>query len=79
MFYDGLSSALGTLLLSKFVTQEVYERHIESENGRTCYGQQCFLASHIVIAVLSVSCVLASYWFYHDTRHVYAKRSKLET
>uniref|UniRef100_A0A7R9ZER6 Nodulin-like domain-containing protein n=1 Tax=Pseudictyota dubia TaxID=2749911 RepID=A0A7R9ZER6_9STRA len=28
MFYDGLTSAAGTLLLSKFVAQEVYESHI---------------------------------------------------
>jgi hypothetical protein len=75
MFYDGLSSALGTLMLSKYVTQEVYERHIESENERTCYGQQCFWGAHIIIAILSFSCALASYWFYHHTRHVYAKHT----
>ena len=75
MFYDGLSSALGTLLLSKYATQEVYERHIESEEARTCYGPQCFFGAHIIIAALTFTCVLASYWFYHHTRHIYAKRS----
>ena len=74
MFYDGLSSALGTLLLSKYVTQEVYERHIEGEDSRTCYGQGCFVGSHIIIAILSFSCAIASYWFYRSTRYVYATR-----
>lgn len=75
MFFDGLSSALGTLLLSKFVTQEVYERHLPDEQQRTCYGQDCFFGAHIIVAVLSFTAVAASYWFYHTTRHVYAKRS----
>jgi len=74
MFYDGLSSALGTLLLSKYVTQEVYEGHTDELESRTCYGQECFFASHITVAVLSFTCVLASYWFYRATRHVYAVR-----
>ena len=28
MFYDGVTSAIGTLILSKFVAQEVYENNI---------------------------------------------------
>jgi hypothetical protein len=79
MFFDGLSSAFGTLILSKFVTQIVYEGHIESQGSRTCYGQQCFLYTHIVIAVLSFTCVLASYWFYRSTRHAYARRRDTPT
>ena len=73
MFYDGLASALGTLFLSKFVTQEVYEQNIETEDDRTCYGRNCFWGTHIITAILSFTCVLASYWFYQATRHVYAK------
>lgn len=78
MFFDGLSSAMGTLLLSKYLTQEVYERHtslVEGEDGRTCYGQSCFVGAHIIIAGLSFSCAIASYWFYRCTRHVYETRS----
>ena len=75
MFFDGLSSAMGTLLLSKYVTQEVYEQHTvrlaDGTDSRTCYGQACFVGSHLIIAGLSFSCVLASYWFYRSTRHVY--------
>ncbi|CAB9506521.1 Nodulin-like [Seminavis robusta] len=79
MLYDGISSAFGTLLLSKFVTQDVYERHIESEGSRTCFGQQCFFGAHIIIAILSFTCVLASYWFYIATRHAYARRREPES
>jgi hypothetical protein len=82
MFYDGLAGALGTLLLSKYVTQDVYEDHIvavdasddDEVDGRTCYGRACFHESHIIIACLSFTCVLASYWFYHLTRRIYATR-----
>ena len=76
MFYDGLASALGTLFLSKFVAQEVYESHIDHEDensdGLTCYGEDCFRASHLIIAVLSLSCVLASVGMLRTTRHAYA-------
>eukprot|EP00539_Tryblionella_compressa_P013310 CAMPEP_0178816162 /NCGR_PEP_ID=MMETSP0746-20121128/1205_1 /TAXON_ID=913974 /ORGANISM="Nitzschia punctata, Strain CCMP561" /LENGTH=657 /DNA_ID=CAMNT_0020477169 /DNA_START=155 /DNA_END=2128 /DNA_ORIENTATION=+ len=82
MFYDGLAGALGTLLLSKYVTQTIYEDHIPNAgvgdddelDGRTCFGRSCFFLSHIIIACLSFSCALASYWFYCSTRHVYASR-----
>ena len=33
MFYDGGTSAVGTLVLSKFVAQWVYERHVVEEDG----------------------------------------------
>jgi hypothetical protein len=64
LFYDGFSSAMGTLLLSKFVAQTVYENHIDHEDensdGVTCYGQDCFRMSHLIVAGLSLSCVLSS-------------------
>ena len=81
MFYDGISGALGTLLLSKIVTQEVYEAHIQNDDGsdaRTCIGQDCFFASHIIIAILSLTCVVASYVFYQLTRYVYATRTNVK-
>jgi hypothetical protein len=83
MFYDGLAGALGTLLLSKFLTQEVYEEHIASSSNspgsgaldeRTCFGRKCFFASHIIIATLSFTCIQASYCFYRMTRHIYATK-----
>jgi hypothetical protein len=76
MFFDGGASALGTLLLSKFVAQAVYESHIdhddENSNGFTCYGEDCFQASHVIVAALSFTCVLASIGMVHATRHAYS-------
>ena len=79
MFYDGFSLAGGTFLLSKVVAQEVYENHIDSHysgndnDGVTCYGQQCFQQTHIVIALLSLICVLTSAVMQYTTRHAYNK------
>lgn len=49
MFFDGFSSAAGTLLLSKFVAQEVYDEHIDESHGDPgaegsnfkCFGAEC--------------------------------------
>jgi hypothetical protein len=44
MFYDGVSSAGGTLLISKFVAQAVYD-HNTDPNGtdsKTCIGMGLF-------------------------------------
>jgi len=75
MFYDGFSSAAGTLLLSKFVAQTVYESHIdhsdENSDGVTCYGQDCFRASQLIVAGLSLSCVLTSIGMLRTTRQTY--------
>ncbi|KAL7540644.1 hypothetical protein ACHAWF_006746 [Thalassiosira exigua] len=63
MFFDGFSSAAGTLLLSKFVAQEVYDEHIAEShgdpgiepNGSTeefkCFGAQCIDDADKVIAI----------------------------
>jgi len=81
MFYDGGASAVGTLLLSKFLAQSVYEAHIdegdENSDGVTCFGEECFQASHITIAVLSLTCVVASIGMLRTTRHAYARPSSL--
>jgi hypothetical protein len=78
MFYDGFTSAAGTFLLSKIVAQEVYESHIDSHHaeggdGVTCYGQQCFQLTHVVIAMLSLTCIVTSLIMQYTTRHVYNK------
>lgn len=82
MFYDGLSGAVGTLLLSKYVTQTVYEDHVFKavddsvmSDGRTCYGKGCFFGSHIIVAMLSLTCVFAGYMFYRSTRYIYAMKA----
>ncbi|KAI2500789.1 hypothetical protein MHU86_13646 [Fragilaria crotonensis] len=59
MFYDGLTCAIGTLALSKFVAQRVYESHVET-GTTTCYGPECFRATNMIIAGLSATCILTS-------------------
>ena len=79
LFYDGFSSAMGTLLLSKFVAQTVYDSHIdhsdENSDGVTCYGQGCFRASHLIVAGLSLSCVLSSIGMLRTTRQTYGSEA----
>jgi MFS family permease len=74
LFFDGFTSAAGTFLLSKVVAQEVYETHIEPSahsDSTTCYGEKCFELTHIVIAILSVTCVVSSLAMQYMTRHSY--------
>jgi hypothetical protein len=78
MFYDGFTSAAGTFLLSKIVAQQVYEDHIEppssgKSDGVTCYGIKCFQQTHIIIVILSFTCVATSILMQYKTRNVYSK------
>jgi hypothetical protein len=76
MFFDGFTSAAGTLLLSKFVAQDVYEDHINanSPDPYTCIGTGCFRQTHMIVSALSLSCVVTSIGLLFTTRHVYNKR-----
>ena len=71
MFYDGVTSAIGTLLLSKLVAQHVYESHT---NSLECIGQECFQTTHAIISILSLTCILSSILLIHQTQHIYEKR-----
>ena len=83
MFFDGFSSAVGTLLLSKFLAQEVYDEHIDEgrhggaaaadDDGFQCYGTGCFRASHAVVSMLSLTCVVSSICLVRTTRDVYRR------
>lgn len=77
MFYDGFTSAAGTLLLTKFLAQHVYESHIDpaSEDHYTCLGLDCFQATHMVVAFLSLSCAGTSAAMLYTSRHTYNKSS----
>lgn len=83
MFYDGFSSAMGTLLLSKFVAQTVYEKHIDHDDPNsdhlTCYGQDCFRASQLIVAGLSLSCVITSFGMLRTTRQTYDAAAQATT
>jgi len=75
MFYDGFTSAIGTLLLTKILAQDIYEKHIDpdAEDKSTCVGTGCFQATHIAVAFLSLSCVLTSTTMMYTSRRTYNK------
>lgn len=60
MFYDGFTSAIGTIVVSKYIVQAVYENHIEEDDGITCYGLDCFKQSQVIVTGLCLSCVITS-------------------
>lgn len=73
MFYDGVSSAAGTLLLTKVVAQQVYEDNTspDGSDSKTCLGMGCFQATHLIVAALSLSCVVSSVAMMYTSRQVY--------
>jgi MFS family permease len=84
MFFDGFSSAAGTLLLSKFVAQTVYDDHINEGHGDPnvtpasdsefkCFGTECFRLSHVIVSLLSLTCILSSVGLIWTTRNVYRR------
>lgn len=77
MFYDGVSSAAGTLLLTKLIAQEVYESHTDPDgpDAKTCIGMGCFQSTHMIVAGLSLTCVVSSIAMLYTSRHVYNKTS----
>jgi len=77
MFYDGFTSAMGTLLLTKILAQDVYEEHIDpsAADRNTCFGMDCFRMTHMVVALLSLTCVGTSIAMLFTSRHTYNKSS----
>ena len=99
MFYDGFTSAIGTLLLTKGLSQHVCtlptvgcstkrhsrrsliapslphtdEDHISpnSLDPDTCVGKECFELTHVLVAILSLTCVVTSGLMVHTSRHAY--------
>jgi MFS family permease len=66
MWFDGMSSAVGTLLISKVVAQEVYDEHIvrEESGGEgnfKCTGLGCFAMTHAIVSLLSLTCIVSSF------------------
>lgn len=60
MLYDGFTSAVGTLLLARWLAPTLYEREIRTEKELTCYGPSCFAATHSAVALLcGLACALA--------------------
>lgn len=74
MFYDGVASAGGTLLLSKFIAQRVYDSHIDpatSPDAYTCIGADCFRLTHYLIAAFCLTAIGTSYGFVNLTKDHY--------
>ena len=76
MFYDGLSCSIGTLLFSQLLTTFVYEQHT-SPGQYNCEGSNCFLATHLVIAILSFVGGLACFVLQRLTRDLYTDAASL--
>jgi MFS family permease len=74
MFYDGFSSAIGTLLLTKGLAQHVYEYHADADSN-TCSGPTCFRLTQLVVAAASVTCIATSLGLSYWSRCIYNKQS----
>jgi len=76
MFFDGFTSAIGTVLMSKFLASAVYEANIDHAYfiaTTTCYGRACFGMSHVVVVILSLTGLVTSVAVVIRTRNVYQK------
>lgn len=72
MFYDGFCSAVGTLLIAKYITASVYEAHIVGgDDDLSCYGDGCFAPTHWMVAALACSGLLSSGLVLYWTRSSY--------
>lgn len=81
MFFDGTSIAIGTLLLSKYLAQTVYQNHIDhtaDQDEKVCSGEECFHLSHTIVAILAATCVVASFFLSRTklTRNAYQALSR---
>jgi hypothetical protein len=73
MFYDGFSSAIGTLLLTKGLAQRVYEGH-SAVDSSACQGQKCFQLTHLLVSAASLTCVVTSAGLLYASRSTYNKQ-----
>jgi MFS family permease len=78
MFFDGYTKAIGTLFLSEYVAGTVYEAHVDKQeaDGVTCFGPACFRQTHLTVAGLSLTCIVASLALQYTSRHVYTSSSQ---
>jgi MFS family permease len=65
LFFDGFSLAAGSLVVNKFISQHVYEAHLQ-EGEKTCIGKGCFGVTHWITcglcmsSLVTCSCLLAT-------------------
>ena len=58
MFYDGLSGAIGTMLLANALPAHFYQR--AAKGAADCFGPDCFGPTHAIIAALCGCAVFAA-------------------
>ena len=75
MFYDGVTKAVGTIVLSQYVAGNVYESHVDPEDPLSCDGPACFRMTHLIVAGLALTGIAASFALQFSTRNTYNKRS----
>lgn len=77
MFFDGFTSAAGTLLMTKIIAQDIYDQHIDpnADNKNTCLGMACFQDTHMIVAGFSLTCIATSVAMMYTSRHVYNRSS----
>jgi len=51
MLFDGATSAIGTLAITKGIAQTVYDHH---GDGTNCSGIACFQATHVAVVALTL-------------------------
>jgi hypothetical protein len=74
MFFDGFTSAVGTLILSGFMASVVYESNIdrtENPDEITCYGVQCYQLTHLITAGLCLVSLFTSVGVMALTKNLY--------
>ena len=78
MFADGVTCAVGTLSMAKFLTQSIYQAHVVApiDNDHmsvatACYGEACFQQTHQIIAALCLGSMVACIVLLHMTRSSY--------
>lgn len=72
MMYDGTTKAVGTMFLSEYIAGNVYEAHVDaSVDAITCYGPKCFRETHLTVALLGLTGVVASLALMYTSRHSY--------
>lgn len=71
MFFDGGTKALGTIFLSDVLVGSVYESHIVGSSSHICVGVECFRTTHLIVAGLALTCVVASFALQYTSRHAY--------
>jgi MFS family permease len=80
MFYDGFTKAVGTVLLSEYVAGNVYEAHVDKqEDSLSCFGPACFRMTHLIVAGLALTCILASLALEYTSRQAYNNKLRLHT